>query len=102
MLSHSKIQTSPGRAGSPSRPRGCSARVLHALLSAVPARLTLAASLAVTAPSAFAAATDYGYVLPDGTTPDDAETDALNWLQERTAALPFHVLDKSGVIVAAF
>ena len=53
-------------------------------------------------PSAVEAATDYGYVLPDDTTPDDAETDALNWLQERTAALPFHVLDKSGVIVAAF
>mgnify|MGYP003333872050 FL=1 len=53
-------------------------------------------------PSAYNAAAEYGYILPDDMTPQDAETDALNWLQERTTALPFDVLDKSGVIVAAF
>lgn len=53
-------------------------------------------------PSAYDAAIEYGYVLPDGMAPDAAETDALNWLQERTTALPFDVLDASGVVVAAF
>ena len=53
-------------------------------------------------PSAVEAATNYGYVLPETMTPEDAETDALNWLQARTTALAFDVLDKSGVVVAAF
>ena len=53
-------------------------------------------------PSAYDAAIEYGYVPPDDMTPQEAETDALNWLQDRTTALTFDVLDKSGVIVAAF